>query len=211
MTFQADGVGVAHSTGSVMRVFGVALVISALCFLGSVGSAYACKCAVPGSPSEELEKSDAVFAGTVVSIDHSFDPRVTPYKPGDRTTVGFDVSMVWKGAVHERTYITTPPTGGSCGLAFSEGEPYIVYASAGASGDAGYQASTCSRTALLQHAQADLEALGEGRSPRAGTAGSQPEEPERSPAAGVWVGLLATAVLVLGSGGILAYASRRRR
>ena len=194
-----------------MRIFGVALVVSALCFLGTLGSVYACKCAVPGSPSEELEKFDAVFAGTVVSIDHSFDPRVTPYKSGDRTTVGFDVSMVWKGAVHERTYISTPPTGGSCGFAFSESESYIVYASVSALGDDGYRASICSRTADLEHARADLEALGEGRAPRVGTAGPQPEEPERTPPAGVWVGLLATAVIVLGSGGTLAYVTRRRR
>jgi len=193
------------------RVVGVALVLGALWFLGSLAAVHACKCVVPGSPAEELEKFDAVFAGEITSVSHSFDPNVTPYKPGDRTTVGFDVSTVWKGDVHERMYITTPPTGGSCGFAFSEGEPYIVYASLNASGDAGYQASICSRTALLRQAQADLDALGEGRAPRVGTAGPQPEQPEGSSATGVWVGLLATAVTVLLLGGNLAYARRRRR
>ena len=198
-------------TGSMTRVVGVAFVLGALWFLGSLGGVRACKCVVPGSPNEELEKFDAVFAGHVVSASHSFDPNVTPYKPGDRTTVGLDVSTVWKGVVHERMYITTPPTGGSCGFAFHEGAQYIVYASVNASGDGGYQASICSRTALLQESQADLDALGEGQTPRVGTAGPQPREPEGSLATGVWVGLLATAMTVLLLGGILAYASRRRR
>ena len=193
------------------RVVGGALVLGALWFLGSLAAVHACKCAVPGSPAEELEKFDAVFAGEVVSVSHSFDPNVTPYKPGDRTTVGFDVRAVWKGVVHERMYITTPPTGGSCGFAFSEGAQYMVYASLRASGDAGYQASICSRTALLRDAQADLEALGEGRAPRAGTAGVPPETTPDSFAAGVRVALAVTVATVILLGGILAYASRRRR
>ena len=193
------------------RVVGVALVLGALWFLGSLAAVHACKCVVPGSPAEELAKFDAVFAGEVVSVSHSFDPNETPYKPGDHTTVGLDVSAVWKGVVHERMYITTPPTGGSCGFAFSEGAQYIVYASLIDSEDAGYQASICSRTALLRDAQADLEALGEGRAPRAGTAGAPPEPTQDSFAAGVWVALPVTAGTVLLLGGILAYASRRRR
>ncbi|MCY3749390.1 MAG: hypothetical protein OXG64_08855 [Chloroflexi bacterium] len=193
------------------RIVGVALLLGAVWFIGSLGSVQACKCVVPGSPTEEMAKFDAVFAGHVVSVSHSFDPNVTPYKPGDRTTVGLDVSTVWKGVVHERMYITTPPTGGSCGFAFSEGEQYIVYASTNASEDGGYQASICSRTALLGQAQADLDALGEGRAPRAGTAGPQPEQSQDSFATGLGVALLVTVVAVLLLGGTLAYASRRRR
>ncbi|MDE2902722.1 MAG: hypothetical protein OXP73_06800 [Chloroflexota bacterium] len=198
-------------TGSMTRVMGAALVLGALWFVGSLGAVHACKCVVPGSPAEEMEKFDAVFAGEVISVSHSFDPNVTPRKHGDRTTVGFDVSTVWKGVVHERMFITTPPTGGSCGFAFSEGEPYIVYASLNAAGDAGYQASICSRTALLRQAQADLDALGEGRAPRAGTVGPQPDQSPESSAAGVWVALLVTAVTLILLGGVLAYASRRWR
>ena len=193
------------------RVVGIALLLSGVWFIGSLGAVHACKCVVPGSPTEELEKFGAVFAGEVTSVSHSFDPNVTPYKPGDRTTVGFDVSTVWKGVVHERMYITTPPTGGSCGFAFSEGGQYIVYASFNASGDGGYQASICSRTALLGDAQADLDALGEGRAPRDGTAGPQPQQAQDSFGEGVWVALLVTAVTVLLLGAILAYASQRRR
>ena len=76
----------------------------------------------PSSPSEELEKSAAVFAGRVVSVRHSYDPDAVSHSPEDRTTVRFEVSTVWKGAVNESMYVTTPPTGGSCGFTFIEGE-----------------------------------------------------------------------------------------
>ena len=194
-----------------VRVVLIALVASALWFLANAGEVHACKCAVPGSPSEELGKFDAVFAGKVISVQHSFDPNVTPYTPDDRTTVGFEVSAVWKGVVHARMYITTPPTGGSCGFTFTEGEPYIVYAYDSAYGDGSYTASICSRTAPLGQAQADLDALGEGQAPLAGTKGPQPEQRQDSAAGGVWIALLAVAGTVLVLGGILMYASRRRR
>ena len=70
-------------------------------FLASPGQAHACKCAVPGTPAEELEKFSAVFAGRVVSVRHSYDLNAASYTPDDRTTVGFEVSAVWKGTVHE--------------------------------------------------------------------------------------------------------------
>ena len=194
-----------------VRVVLIALVASVLWFLANAGEVHACKCAVPGSPSEEFEKFDAVFAGKVISVQHSFDPNVTPYTPDDRTTVGFDVSAVWKGVVHARMYITTPPTGGSCGSTFTEGEPYIVYAYDSAYGDGSYTASICSRTAPLGQAQADLDALGEGQAPLAGTKGPQPEQPQNWFAAGVWPSLLVTFATVLVPVGVVMYAIRRRR
>ena len=39
-----------------VNVLSLALVISALWFLGNPDQVHACKCAVPGSPSEEFEK-----------------------------------------------------------------------------------------------------------------------------------------------------------
>ncbi len=137
------------STVVSVSVVSLALMVSVLWFLGDPGQVNACKCAEPGSPSEELEKFAAVFAGRVVSIEHSFDPEAASYSPEDRTTVGFEVSAVWKGAVHEIMYITTPPTGGSCGFTFIDGEEYIVYAYDSAYPNGGYTVGICSRTALL--------------------------------------------------------------
>ena len=156
----------------------LALMLSVLWFLGNPGQVHACKCAQPGTPSEELEEFSAVFAGRVVSIRHSFDPDAASVSRDDRTTVGFEVSAVWKGTVREDMYITTPPTGGSCGFTFVEGEEYIVYAHDSAYGDDSYTVGICSRTALLGQAQEDIDVLGEGHAPEAGTGGSAPEEPE---------------------------------
>ena len=156
---------------------------------------------------EELGKFDAVFVGKVFLVQHSYDPEAKSVTPEDRSTIGFEVSAVWKGSVHETTYITTPPTGGSCGYTFVEGEEYIVYASASPYGDDSYTASICSRTALLSAAQADLDALGEGEAPLAGTKGPAPEEAQSGLNAGwIFALALAAALLIVGAGGFAAYA-----
>ena len=62
------------STFASVSLVGLALLVGVIWFLGTPGPVYACKCVVPGSPSEELEKFSAVFAGRVVSVQHSFDP-----------------------------------------------------------------------------------------------------------------------------------------
>ena len=155
-----------------------ALLVGVLWFFGDTEQVYACSCVQPGSPSEELEKFSAVFAGRVVSVQHSYDPDGRSVSRGDRSTIGFEVSAVWKGAVYEDMDITTPPTGGSCGFTFEEGEEYIVYAYDSPYVDGGYTTGICSRTALLEQAQEDIDALGEGNAPLAGTAGPGPEESE---------------------------------
>ena len=166
------------STAVSVTAVSLAVVVSVLWLLGSAGQVHACSCVEPGSPSEELEKFAAVFAGRVVSIQHSYDPDGASVSPEARTTVGFEVSAVWKGTVDEDMYITTPPTGGSCGFTFVEGEEYIVYGHDSNYADDGYTVAICSRTALLGQAQADLDALGEGHAPQAGPGGASPEQPQ---------------------------------
>ena len=85
-----------------------ALLVSVLWFFGNAEQAYACSCAQPGSPSEELEKFSAVFAGRVVSVQHSYDPDGRSVTRDDRSTIGFEVSAVWKGTVHEQMTIRAP-------------------------------------------------------------------------------------------------------
>ena len=160
-----------------VNVLSLALVISVLWFLGNPDQVHACKCAVPGSPSEEFGKFSAVFAGKVISIHHSFDLNAATVSPEDRTTVGFLVSTVWKGTIYEDMYITTPPTGGSCGFSFTKGEEYIVYTYDSAHADgSSYTVSMCSRTALLGQTQVDIDALGADRAPQAGTGGATQAE-----------------------------------
>ena len=200
-----------RSTVISVGLVSLALIVSVLWFLGNPGQGHACKCAVPGSPSEELEKFAAVFAGRVVSIEHSFDPDAASVSSEDRTMVGFEVSAVWKGAVHADMYITTPPTGGSCGFAFAEGEGYIVYAHDSNYDDGGYTVGICSRTALLGLAQADLDALGEGRAPQAGTGGPAPEQSQDMALGWTWIIILAVAGAVVVVIGTVVYLRLRRR
>ena len=109
------------STFASASLVGLALLAGVLWLLGNnPAQVHACSCVEPGTPSEELEKFSAVFAGKVVSVQHSYDPNAASVTPEDRTTVGFEVSAVWKGTVHEDMYISTPPTGGSCGFTFSD-------------------------------------------------------------------------------------------
>ena len=189
----------------------LAVVVSVLWLLGSAGQVHACKCAEPGSPSEELEKFSAVFAGRVVSVQNSYDPDGASVSPEDRTTVGFEVSAVWKGTVDEDMYITTPPTGGSCGFTFVEGEEYIVYGHDSNYADAGYTVGICSRTSLLGQAQADLDVLGEGHAPQAGTGGASPEQPQDMVVGRTWIIILAVAAAVVAVVGTVVYSRLRRR
>jgi hypothetical protein len=194
-----------------VRAVIVALALSVVWFLGHAGQAHACSCVVPGSPSEELEKFDAVFAGRVISVHHSYDPEARSVTPEDRSTIEFEVSTVWKGEVHETTTITTPPTGGSCGYTFVEGETYVAYAFDSSHAGGGYTASICSRTAPLAEAQADIDELGDGQAPRAGTSGQSPEEPEDAASAGGWVIAIAVVAAILVVGGLVAFLRMRRR
>ena len=132
--------------------------------------------------------------------------------PEDRTTVGFEVSNVWKGDVLKSMDVTTPPTGGSCGFAFTEGEEYIVYASDSAYGDDGYTVGICSRTALLLEAQDDIDELGEGNPPQDETNALAPEQPEGTVAVvQQWIMILAVAAGVILVVGFAVYAGMRRR
>ena len=197
-----------------LSVVSLALMMSVIWLLGNPAQVHACKCAEPGTPSEEMEKSSAVFAGRVISVRHSYDPDAASVSPEDRATVGFDVNSVWKGAVHEEMYITTPPTGGSCGFTFTEGEEYIVYAYDSSYADGGYTVGICGRTALLQQAQADIDSLGGGwggYAPQAGTGGPAPAQPQDDIVSRAWIIVLAVAALVLVTGGVAAYAVARRR
>ncbi len=184
----------------------LALIFGVLWFLGNPGQVYACSCAQPGSPSEELRESSAVFAGKVVSVRHTYDPDGRSVSRDDHSAIGFEVSAVWKGTVYEDMVITTPPTGGSCGFRFVEGEEYIVYAYDGPYVDGGYSVGICTRTALLEQAQEDIDELGEGRAPQAGTGGPAPAAPEDTAVDSARDVILAVFERILELIGVVVYA-----
>ena len=67
----------------------------------------------------------------------------------------------------------------AAGSPLSKGEEYIVYGHDSNYADGGYTVGICSRTALLGQAQADIDALGEGNAPQAGTGGPAPRRTTR--------------------------------
>jgi hypothetical protein len=115
-------------------------------------SSYACSCFPPGTPTEELEKSDAVFSGKVIDV-----------KTDDSTLrAKIRVKESWKGMDSKEVTLNTSIDSAGCGVNFETGKEYIVYAY---QEDGKYITYLCSRTAELVHAQEDLKELGEGTIP----------------------------------------------
>ncbi|MGM7700409.1 hypothetical protein ACSVDE_01720 [Pseudalkalibacillus sp. Hm43] len=85
-------------------------------------SAQACSCAVPQSAEKEMERSDAVFTGTVTKIKKVGMGLYSPKK------VYFDVEKTWKGQNKSKMFVVTGIGSGDCGFNFEVGQDYIVYA-----------------------------------------------------------------------------------
>jgi hypothetical protein len=113
---------------------------------------WACKCAMPSSAKEGLEKSKAVFSGKVIGVSKS------------KWT--FKVIKIWKGDLKSRVtlYDSMPET--SCASNFKVGESYLIYASTSKIDDRpSFIPDVCNRTKKLEDAKDDLRELGEGSQP----------------------------------------------
>ncbi len=186
-----------------LSILAFGLVVLALFTVAPSRVVYACSCVPVGSPQEELDRSDAVFGGTVASIE-----RVDPMN----VRVTFDVAQVWKGQVVSPLVVTTTADGAACGYQFAPGGEYIVYAYAQ---DGGLATSLCSRTQPAANAGDDLALLGEGAVPNA----APPPAPETGGATGdstsgvpvraiaLWSGIALAGLLAIG----LTIAISRRR
>ena len=148
------------------------MLIIGLWFLAAPTPSHACSCIMPGTPSEELAKSAAVFAGKVVSVKEHEPFLKIMQSSTDPTNVEFAVSEVWKGPVGRISSFTTARSGASCGFTFVEGKEYIVYSRDGGT------VSLCSRTTLISDAEEDLDELGQGNPPDDET--SNPQDPASS-------------------------------
>jgi len=114
----------------------------------------ACTCAPPGTPTEELQKSDAVFIGTVIDL--------TPVNRDQSGMflfhkVKLEVKSYWKGVNLGEVTVTTAAQSGMCGFAFEQGSTYLVYAFV--QGDS-LLTNICTRTKRLSEAEEDVEELG---------------------------------------------------
>lgn len=126
--------------------------------------AAACSCVPPPPPVEALESADAVFSGSVVSVEDSF--RETDFGRIPQRRVVLELDRVWKGCEAadggerpRRVELVTGSGGGDCGYGFEDEGRYLVYAREAADGS--LTTSICSRTAKLDNASDDMAALGE--------------------------------------------------
>jgi len=124
--------------------------------------AYACSCAMPESVAEELNRSDAVFDGTVVAAHRPKKWYSLTQSSADPVTWTFEAHEIWKGKVASTIKVTSAQSSASCGYEFKEGARYIVYARS--TGDS-LDVSLCSRTVLQTAAASDLAELGSGSIP----------------------------------------------
>ena len=121
-------------------------------------SAYACSCGTP-TPERALQRSDAVFAGEVLSVEAGELARGPG--PPSLGKVLFEPSKVWKGEPRGPAVVYGQGAGAMCGLNFEKGEGYLVYAYRGTKDpDSPLHTGLCSRTNPLEGAVSDLRALG---------------------------------------------------
>ena len=118
--------------------------------------AYACSCAIPESPSDSLQQSDAVFSGKAIKIEEKHHSDLK-FSSMNSILVTFEVDRVWKGENESSIMIYTSQSSASCGYNFEENNHYLVYADR-------YEdvldVSLCSRTSLISSATEDIDKLG---------------------------------------------------
>lgn len=161
---------------------GVVLVV----FLLHATAASACSCLPPGPPSTELNRSAAVFAGTVTEIREDATGAVPG--SGEALSVTFDVQKVWKGRNTSQVTVRTARSTAACGHPFEEGRAYLVYAD-GRNDSSGLTVSLCSRTAGLEHAEEDVDALGPAAVPGNGSGDAGGDRRGGEPLLGFGAGL----------------------
>jgi hypothetical protein len=137
-------------------------VIALLFTLAVVRSGYACQCGVRLPPAESLDKSVAVFAGTVNDL------RTVRFESvaGDRASVvvkevRFTANRIWRGDGGSSVILLMGNS--DCDYPFELGYTYLVYAD-GVDSATGYlTASICGPTKRLELASEDLRLLRSSR------------------------------------------------
>ncbi|EYF05656.1 hypothetical protein [Chondromyces apiculatus] len=141
-----------------MRIPAFALAFSAaLAILSPTNDALACRCTPPRTVAIAMKDATAVFKGKVTAV-------VKGAAPGSTLLVKFDVSTSWKGPPGATIEVRTASDGAACGLYFTEGAEWLVYAS---TNDGALSTGLCSRSKPLADAAEDLAQLGAGTPPPA--------------------------------------------
>lgn len=114
---------------------------------------FACSCAPPPPPLQELLNADFVFSGTVIEMQ-VLDGEL-PW-PALIIAATFRVDDLFKGQAGAEITAHTPKGGDSCGFHFEIGESYLVYASRN---EEKLFTSICTRTRRLSEAGEDVQQL----------------------------------------------------
>jgi hypothetical protein len=159
--------------------------------------ARACTCLAPPPPREALAQAAAVFEGKVTSVSTTPVPGSYP----QMLEVELDVTGVWKGDLTSKTVVRTASNSAACGIGFSVGTAYLVYAH---EDQQVLYANLCSRTTQSATAAADRDALGPSHAP----APAPPDETTGCTASGA--PRSAGAALLVAALGLLMVRHRRR-
>jgi hypothetical protein len=128
--------------------------------------AAACSCVPPEPPPQAFTGAHAVFSGTVTQINPGGSLLAQwydtvrqwlglPITAGAQSVV-VQVTQSWKGVQSTPIRVQTDGSSAMCGFPFTVGQQYVIYSY---SGGGPLSASSCSRTAELSHATADLAYL----------------------------------------------------
>ena len=152
--------------------------------------AYACSCVAPRPPLEARNEAQAVFSGTVSSVQSD----------ASGLLVTFDMDEIWKGPEGAQLTLATSGSSASCGYEFAQGERYLVY---GFAQEGRLNTGLCTRTATLASAAEDLAALGPGT--------PAPVAPAPAPSTGApWLPVALGGVAVVAVAAVALVARRRR-
>jgi protocatechuate 3,4-dioxygenase beta subunit len=112
----------------------VAIVIFVILKVLAARPCLACSCVGPTPVCSVYWKTDVLFLGHVIRIEHA----------GGKNLVHFDVTKSYRGAPGEQAVIQTADQGSACGYEFEQGHDYLVFAYLASNGD--LSASHCTRT-----------------------------------------------------------------
>ncbi len=141
--------------------------------MSQIQPAYACTCG-PMTPQEQMQRSDAVFVGKVISIE-STQRAIDNGGAYIEQDYLVEVLSTYKGVETQQVHVFLAAgfmtadgsiITSSCDRpGFTEGETYFIYATR--DGQSRLEASngTCSRTGLVSFAADDITQLGPGRTP----------------------------------------------
>ncbi|PIC62697.1 hypothetical protein CSV79_15735 [Sporosarcina sp. P13] len=116
----------------------------------------ACSCVIAPPADVALSEATAVFSGEVVEVKKS--------NRDDGKTIHFNVREIWKGIDSPTISVFTGNDSASCGIDFTVGKEYLVYAHTMESNGKSILSTTlCDRTAELANAADDIALIGEGQ------------------------------------------------